>query len=347
MLRLLPTMLLAALLLAGCAARDRAWVRPPALKPGDTIAFVAPAKWRDAGAVAQAKAALEERGYKVRIDQDVVSKHGYLAGPDEVRAKALMDAFEDPEIDAIFPVTGGYGTTRLLDRLDYGTIRRHPKVLIGYSDMTGLHLAIARRSRVVTFHSPFPSYFYVPGDTDKSYPRNGFWQAIEAPSYAGRTEPGYAIDTDSPTTPVTTLIPGVARGRLVGGNLSLVHAIAGTPYEIETKGNILFLEDIEEAPYRIDRMLSQLELSGKLDEPAGVVLGIFKGCDAENPEEEFTLRQVFDRYFAGRPYPVVMDFPVGHVLPNATLPVGAMAELDATKGTLRILENPVVLPPSK
>lgn len=339
-----PLLLLLLVLLAGCAARERALVKPPALAPGDTIAFVSPARWMNPESVEVARKALEERGYIVRIDPEVNARHGYLGGTDEVRARTLMAAFENPEVDAVFPLTGGYGTTRMLDRLDYDLIRRNPKILIGFSDITGLHLAIQKKAGVATFHSPFPAYMYAADGVDRSYPQNAFWTALEDSAYRERSQPGYLVaPVDEATTPTATLVPGIARGRLVGGNLSLVHALGGTPYEIETDGRILFLEDIREAPYRIDRMLSQLELSGKLDRPAGVVLGMFNRCETDDPENEFTLRQVFDRYFADKPYPVVVNFPVGHVLPNATLPVGAMAELDATNGTLRILENPVTL----
>lgn len=342
--RWLGVLLLSLLILSGCAARERSFVKPPALRPGDTIAFVSPAKWLDDANVEFARKALEARGYNVRMADGVNSRFGYLGGTDEMRARTLMDAFEDPEIDAVFPVTGGYGTTRMLDLLDYDVIRRNPKIVIGFSDITGLHLALQKKAGLMTFHSPFPGYMYAEDGVDRSYPKNGFWPVLEEAAYRERTEPGYVVaSVDEGTTPTTTIVPGIARGRLTGGNLSLVHALGGTPYEIETKGRIVFFEDVREAPYRIDRMFSQLELSGKLDEPAGVVLGIFNRCEAEDPATEFTLRQVFDRYFADKPYPVVMNFPVGHVLPNATLAEGAMAELDATKGTLRILENPVTL----
>ncbi len=336
------TMILAAAVLCGCAT-GRTYVKPPALKPGDTIAFVAPAKWRDAEAVEFTRQQLEARGYRVKIDESVSDKYGYLSATDEERARLFMRAYEDPEVDAVFPVTGGFGTTRMIDLLDYDTIRKNPKVLIGYSDITGLHLAIQKKARVMTFHSPFATYMYRTEEDgiDRTFMFDHMWGAIEASAYADRTEPGWTISTDDLTTPSKTMVPGVARGRLTGGNLSLIHAVHGTPFEMETKGMIVFFEDVGEDPYRLDRFFSQLELSGKLDDPAAVILGRFSRCETDDPENSFTLAQVFEHYFADRPYPVVMDFPVGHVIDNASYPMGAMAELDANAGTLRILENAV------
>ncbi len=173
-----------------------------------------------------------------------------------------------------------------------------------------------------------------------------FWRTIDSTSYPpdAQESPGWTIPMSEPDIPTETIAPGRASGRLIGGNLSLVHALMGTPYEIETEGRILFLEDVNEAPYRVDRMLSTFQMAGKLDGVAGVVLGRFTRADPEDPDRSFTHREVFEHYFAHRDYPVVFNFPVGHVQDNATLPVGALAALDAEAGTLTLLENPVVLP---
>jgi muramoyltetrapeptide carboxypeptidase len=351
---------------------DREAIFPKALSPGGTIMFIAPAKYLDKGRMALARKRLEEMGFKVRTPETLFRKRGFLAGSDEERAAELMAAFADPEIDAIFPGTGGYGTTRIVDKLDYEVIRRNPKILIGFSDITGLHLAINQKTGLVTFHSPNPEYG-LGGDTNLSpFAAKWFWRALLASEYespgnddseslssrlnggikksaagyrielkpSGRTPGDDEVFKDVP--PPVTLASGKARGRITGGNLSVVHALMGTPYEIETNGKILFLEDVGEAPYRVDRMLNTMRLAGKFDQLAGIILGQFTAREGEAEwDDESSMNDVLREYFAQLGIPVLAHFPVGHVRYNTTLPVGAMAELDATAQTLRLLENPV------
>jgi muramoyltetrapeptide carboxypeptidase len=364
---LAPAILLALGLAASPAilakANEPAPIYARALSPGDTIIFVAPAKYLDRGRVALARRRLEELGFKVRTPDKLFRKKGFLAGSDKERAAELMAAFEDPSVDAIFPGTGGYGTTRIIDKLDYDVIRRNPKVFIGFSDITALHIAINQRTGLVTFHSPNPEWGLGTDTNLSPFAAKWFWRALLAANYdEGSTRvgsspapAGYPIriephDTgasdeaalfDGVPRPIT-LHPGKARGRLIGGNLSVVHALMGTPFEIQTDGRILFLEDVGEAPYRVDRMLSTMRLAGKFDHVAGVILGAFTAREDE-PEwdEDATIDDVLRDYFADLGVPVVAHFPVGHVRYNTTLPVGAMAELDATDRTLRLLEDPV------
>lgn len=332
---------------------------PRALTPGDTILFVAPAKYLDQPRCYLAKKRLERLGYKVVFPKTLFRKNGYLAGTDDERAAEINAAFADPEVDAIFPGTGGYGTTRIIDDLDYDTIRRNPKVFVGFSDITGLHIAINQQTGLVTFHSPNPEYGLGNPDNFQPWPAHWFWRAILArPDSRTPGQPGYTIPA-IPTKPqladqlrlyhkvpaAETLTPGTARGRLIGGNLSVLHAMMGTPYEIQTAGKILFLEDVGEDPYRIDRMLSTLKLAGKFDDVNGVILGCFTRRRGEQKwSDDMSMDHVLRDYFAGLGVPVLKDFPVGHVKYNTTLPVGAEVELDATKGTLTILENPVEQP---
>ncbi|MDK2972931.1 MAG: muramoyltetrapeptide carboxypeptidase [Candidatus Sumerlaeota bacterium] len=332
------------LVLAGCESTGNrpSLVKPHALMPGDTIAFVAPAKWRPEEALQAAENALAERGYKVKRYPQIESRYGYLAGSDEERAAALMDAFRDPEIDAILPVTGGYGLTRILDRLDWEVIRANPKIVMGYSDLTALHIALEQRAGVVGFHSPFPTWMYAGKDGPAAFTEDSLWRALEAARYPA-DEQGYLIDPAGLSRPVETLVPGVARGRLTGGNLSLITALMGTPYEIDTRGALLFIEEVGEDPYRVDRMFSTLAMSGKLAQANGIVIGVFRGCEPDEPEISLTVEQLFEEYLGGLGVPVVVNFPVGHVGENATLPVGILAELDADSGTIRLLENPVEL----
>jgi len=339
---------------------------PKALAPGDTIMFIAPAKYLNKGRMLLARRRLEEMGFKVRTPETLFRKKGFLAGSDDERAAELMAAFEDSQIDAIFPGTGGYGTTRIVDKLDYGVIRRNPKMFIGFSDITALHIAINQRTGLVTFHSPNPEWG-LGGETNLSpFAAKWFWRALLAKNYddalldpqrAGSSSAlaGYTIETKSHDTgksndssifdgvprPIT-LRKGTARGRLIGGNLSVLHALMGTPYEIQTDGKILFLEDVGEAPYRVDRMLNTLRLAGKFDRVAGVILGAFTAREEEAAwDDDATIDDVLRDYFADLDVPVLAHFPVGHVRYNATLPIGALAELDAARQTLRVLENPV------
>lgn len=333
------------------------WIRPRALRPGDTVAIVAPANSIAERDMAPAVESIERLGFRVRLPSNQTLRRGNFAGDDEARAAAFMEAWLDPEVDGVWCATGGYGTMRLYDLLDFEAIRAHPKLFCGMSDITGLHLALGRRARLITFLGPNAIW---PITRDNLSPcvfaQTWFLRAVRADLYrdaSGGLLPPYTFaHPQHPRDPqqeaadraeVKPLNPGRAQGRLTGGNLSLIAATAGTPYEIETSGRILVLEDVREQPYRLDRMLCQLELAGLLERPAGVVLGTWHGCQPDNPERSLTVDEVMQDYFAGRPYPVIMNFPTGHVPEQTTLPLGAMAELDADALTLRLLEIPVTL----
>jgi muramoyltetrapeptide carboxypeptidase len=330
---------------------------PRKLEPGDTIAFVAPAGELDRERMALARTRLEARGYRVIARDDLFAREGYLAGSDERRAEELMDAFRDPRVAAIFPGTGGYGTMRILDRLDYTYIRSHPKVLIGFSDITGLHAALNRRAGLVTFHSPSPMWGLGSPQGLEPLAERWFFRAIErggeepwsldAAGIAAATNPspsGNGEDAGPPTVPLTAWGRGTARGRLVGGNLSLVSALEGTPYAIDTRDAILLLEDVREAPYRIDRMLRQLKLAGKLGQLRGAVLGQFtRSLDREDaPRDQdprYTIDGVLRQYFGDAGIPVLVSFPIGHVRQNLTLPLGGLVEIDADRVSLTVLDG--------
>lgn len=354
-LTILITVLTIAALDRHAFAAEPSPIFPPALAPGDTILFIAPAGSLNKKRNTLAKERLEKLGYKVRFPKNLFRKHGYLAGTDEERASEIMTGFSDPEVDAIFPGTGGYGTTRIVDDLDYEVIRKNPKILIGFSDITGLHLAINQQTGLVTFHSPNPEWGFGSEDGLNPYAARWFWRALAADKYGDQL--GYKINprltkedvawnpkTFADVPKLETLAPGTARGRITGGNLSVLHALMGTPYEIETDGKILFLEDVGEAPYRIDRMLSTLKLAGKFDKVRGVILGAFTRRKDEDPwDDDWSMQDVLRDYFEKLGVPVLANFPIGHVPYNTTLPIGAEAELDATAGTVTILENPVRL----
>lgn len=317
---------------------------PPALYRGDTIAIIAPASVPERENMERAISRLEEMGFRVKLFGDLYRRWGYLAGDDETRAEELMQAVADPEVAAIFPARGGTGITRLLDVLDYSLFRKHPKILAGFSDITALHSAVQQQAGWVTFHSPHPmdGLGMPDGLTDLS--ARTFWRAVLAESYTDRKQSGYEVLlNEGERERIVTLARGKAQGKLVGGNLALVCAVLGTPYEFDMTGSILLLEDIGEQPYRIDRFLSQLRLAGKLDLLAGIVLGQFTDCDAPVGKPTLSLAEIFDGYFDGLGIPVVQNFPTGHTPDNATLPLGVQVELDADTKRLTILENPVRL----
>jgi len=325
-------------------AQDRGarmdWLRPPALRPGDTIAFVAPAAPAELPPLLEYKKRLEKSGFKVLIPQGIDQRNGsYLGRTDDQRAAELNAMIRDPKVRAIFPVRGGYGLTRLLDRIDYAALRKNPKIITGYSDLTALHLAVARQSRVITFHSPMPMRDLWQEDKPEfAFAAASFRRALFADQYQ-KGEICYAVAVPAEAKPVK-LVGGTARGRLLGGNLTLICSTLGTPYAIQPRGAILLIEDVDEAPYRVDRMLSQLRLAGVLDAVAGVVVGSFL---SKKPGDAKELDRVLREYLGALKGPVLMNFPVGHTPRNATLPHGGLVELDADKAVLRLLENPVRL----
>ena len=244
--------------------------------------------------------------------------------------------FRDPEVKAVFAIRGGYGSAQLLDRIDYDLIRANPKVFLGYSDITAMHLAIHQRTGLVTFHGPVVlSHF-------SQYTQDHFKAALFG------TEPLGAVTNPSdsnrlrPEHVLRAIRPGKARGRLIGGNLTLISTTMGTPYEIDTRGKIVFIEDVDEEPYRIDRMLTQLRLSGKLDAAAGIVFGECADCKPKDYKPSFnstfTLGEILDNFLGDLKIPVFSGLTIGHTDDQLTLPIGVMATLDADKGELVIEE---------
>lgn len=259
-------------------------------------------------------------------------RYGYLSGSDELRAEDFNRFFKDEKIKGVFCMRGGYGASRILDFLDYEEIKKNPKIFIGYSDITALHLVLNQKCKLITYHSPMPSSeFYKNVD---EHTLNSFLDNI----MDGRESSlNRKLIENSEKEKIVTLIPGIAQGELIGGNLTLIASLMGTPYEIETKGKILFLEDIDEEPYRIDRMLTQLRLAGKFQNAAGIILGAFTNCVAKNPEKSLTLEEVIaDTLFSSKK-PIMKNIIAGHCLPSLTLPLGKIVKMNSENGTLEIL----------
>lgn len=346
MLQQRRTRLLAMVILASVTtAAAQPPTKPKGLKPGDTIALIAPSGPLREESIVLATQRLEGLGYEVRSPEDLFRRRGYLAGDDQRRADEFTAAFADPEVDAVFPGTGGYGATRMLDLIDWEVVRSNPKVFIGFSDVTALHLAIDAKCDFVTFHTPNPQYGLGSEGDLSPFSARYFWRCLMASQNEG--EQGFEYENPPDYGGMRAIAAGVGRGRLTGGNLSLVAALMGTPYEVQTEGRILFLEDVAEEPYRVDRMLSTLKLAGKLDAPAAVLLGRFTRGEPDEPERSLSFVEVFDDYFTDAPYPVIANFAAGHGERgdkrslNTSLPFGVMAEVDADTLRVRVLENPV------
>ena len=312
--------------------------KPPRLRPGDTVGLVEPAGFTaDSFDLALVIETVRAMGLVPRPAPHLLSRYGYLAGRDEERAGDMMAMFADPAVKAIFAVRGGWGCARILPHLDFDRIRAHPKLLIGFSDITALHLALAARTDFPSIHGPNAASAW--GELS--------WNSFRTLAFEGGT-PTYATPAGTEDRLVQragrirTFRPGWARGPLLGGNLTVLAALVGTPYLPDFDGAILFLEDVDEAEYRIDRMLTQLSLAGILGKVAGVVFGQCTSCTAQGSSTVgFTLSQVLEQHLAPLGVPAFQGALFGHVANQFSLPVGVPAEIDAEAGTIRILE-PVV-----
>jgi len=257
-------------------------IKPPRLRPNALIGLVAPASGpADADQLQRGREMLERLGFRVRLGLHLLDSHGYLAGRDEVRAEDLNEMFADEAVEAIFCIRGGYGASRLLPRLDFAALQAHPKILLGYSDITVLELAILRKVGLVTFYGPMVTTEMA--GTFRPEDQERMWAAL---TQLTPPQPlGAVADGESPNV----IRSGNASGPLVGGCLSVLVSLLGTPYEPELDGAILFLEDLDEEPYRLDRYLTQLRLSGKLNRVAGVALGQFVNCEPRKERSSFAV----------------------------------------------------------
>ena len=301
-------------------------IRPKRLKKGDTIGIIAPASPPNVDQLNRSLSFLEELGLSYRMGKSVEQVNGYLAGTDEERLEDLHEMFADPNIDGIICACGGYGTARYADQIDYQLMNENPKVFWGYSDITYLHTSMNLYSDIVTFHGPM-----LASDVGKStfsdLSKKMFLQLFQP------MELHYTEDI----SPLSVVSPGVARGELVGGNLSLLASGIGTKYEVDTKGKLLLIEDIGEEPYKVDGMLNQLRLAGKLNAAAGFVIGDF--CDAEpkRGKKSLTMDEVFNHYLGDIGKPALKGFLIGHCQPHFAIPLGVEAVLNTENLTLAIL----------
>jgi muramoyltetrapeptide carboxypeptidase len=309
-------------------------IKPQRLRKGDLIGLIAPASTPLTEEIIEKGVVyLERLGYQVKLGKYIRHVHGYLAGTDEERAADFNDMVHDKNVKALFAIRGGYGTPRLLQMIDYRTLKQNPKIIVGYSDMTALQLAIMRKVGLVTFSGPMTGVEMWKGMDP--YTEDHFWRVLTSTKKIGALE-------NAENEPLKILQHGKARGRLFGGTLSLLACVMGTPFQPTLRGSILFLEDVEEAPHRVDRMLAQLLNAGVLRGLAALIFGRFTDCHPSNPSEpHLTIDQVQEEYAEKIKCPVIANFQYGHIPRKLTVPLGLQTTLDTKHNWIEVLESAV------
>jgi muramoyltetrapeptide carboxypeptidase len=300
-----------------------ALIKPHRLKDDSTIGIIAPAGPPDKSRLKKGVRFIEDRGFRVRVFPQVKRKTGYLAGDDAARAEAVNEAFADRGINAIFCARGGYGSLRILPRLDFRTIKANPKIFLGYSDITVLLLSIYRATGLVTFHGPMPAVEL--GRLKRPYTMESLFGSLQRKNPAGEIKKakGYRI---------SRINSGKVSGRIVGGNLCLMARLIGTGLLPSFRNRLVFFEDTEEEPYRIDGYLSQLLQTTDFGQAAGYIIGEFTRTESKYGQSAgWTVRQVINDYFRGMKKPCIYGFPCGHGREKITIPMGIKVSLDADK----------------
>lgn len=296
------------------------------LEKGDTIGIVAPASIESVLNIETGIAILESFGFKVKKGKHIYDKWGYFAGRDMDRAEDIMDMFKDKDVKMVLCIRGGYGTMRLLPYLDFNKIKKNPKIFMGYSDITVLLNSIYEKEGLITFHGPMLNSKFDVNETQEHF-LNTVMEGNKK----------YSINNPK-SIPIVSNTDKCVEGRIVGGNLSLLCSTLGTPYEMNTKDKLLFFEDIDEAPYKIDRMLTQLMLSTKLQQCKGFIIGQFTNCEGEQKENKFSLNEVIQDRILRLNKPTLMNVMCGHDNPKITIPIGAKAKLNCKSCCIDIIE---------
>jgi muramoyltetrapeptide carboxypeptidase len=300
-------------------------VRPPFLKKGDHVGIAAPARKINAGIIIQATRLLKQWGFRVVTGLHLFDDNHQLAGTDEARAEDLQRMLDDPELRAILCARGGYGTVRIIDRLDFSAFRKYPKWIAGYSDITVLHSHIHTNLAIETIHSTMPYYFGEPGVSEETF--NTLRNVLT----------GVPLSYTFNSLPLSR--PGTARGPLVGGNLSILCSIAGSLSDIDTNGKILFLEDLDEYLYHVDRMMVQLKRLGKLERLAGLIIGGLTDMKDNTVPFGKTAEQIIAEAVKEYSYPVCFGFPAGHLPDNRAMVLGREAMLRIGGGIGEFQQN--------
>lgn len=322
---------------------------PYRLQRGDTVAVIAPANSLtryDIERFESGIAALEEQGLKVIYREDIRERvYGALAGKDHVRAEEFMQMITNPDVKAIFTIAGGYGSMRILNHIDWDAVKQNPKIFAGFSDNTALHFAINKKTGLPSIHST--GIIFLWGNTDNRPYAFRHLQALilsDPDKNIDLKDWGACKKNSVHPIEVQTFRAGTAEGTLIGGNLSLVSSLIGTPYEPDWNDKILFLEEVGEPLYKVDRMLMQLKLAGTLEKINGLILGRFIRIEAYDEKPDYTLHVVFNDIMGEYDYPVIYDFPAGHIADNLPLPIGTRVRISSDSPHLSILEDPFPLP---
>ncbi len=307
------------------------------LKSGDIVGVIAPGSAvSDPDDLFRTKEALDYFGLKMELGKHVKQGSGYKTRSIDQRLDDLHEMFGARDIKAVFCIRGGYGSMQLLDKIDYDLVTNNPKVFLGYSDITALHVAINKLTGLVTFHGPI----MLSGFTD--YTAKNFHKALFSDKPIGRLANPNTKKGIRSRYPVRTVVGGLAKGKLTGGNLTLISNTLGTPYEIDTDGKILFIEDVGEEPYRIDRMLTQLNLAGKLKSARGIIFGKCTDCKSKSQVWDPSVGEVVDSILGNLKMPVLSGLMIGHSSDQMTIPEGVTAELNADEGYLSIIESALI-----
>ena len=308
---------------------------PKRLKRGDTIGLVTPGGPINKKQLKETIIKIEKLGFKTYHTKHVLSEFGYFAGVDQIRAHDLMHMFTNKDVDAILAVRGGYGAIRILDLLDYNAIMKNPKALIGYSDVTALLSAIYEQTGLVTFHGP------VGISSFNSFSVKSLKHMLINPKRRYKYPYKREDNTDdNPEFDLYTINKGKAKGELIGGNLSVIDSMIGSKYELNFKDKIVYLEEVGEKTYKVDKMLVHLLQATNIKEAAGIVFGIFTKCD-KGDAPRLSLREAISNLFRPLDIPISYGFPFGHISTKITLPTGVKAKFNASKNTLKLLERAV------
>ncbi|NNE97972.1 MAG: LD-carboxypeptidase [Pyrinomonadaceae bacterium] len=318
--------------------RNNSIIKPKRLSVGDTVGVIAPSSGVSQSDFDDALQNLSELGFKTRAGKYSRGSNGFLSGTDRERLYDLHWAFRNPKLDAVWCVRGGYGASRLLPYVNYNLIRKNPKIFVGYSDITALHIAIFQEARLVTFHGP------VGASNFTEYTKKHLLNTLVNPvSNYEINLPLPPEGADPALYKAKVIKSGRCRGRLVGGNLSLLSAMAGTPFGLKNvRGKILFIEDVSEPPYRVDRMLTQLRQSVNMRSLAGIGVGVFTRGEPDPDKPSQSLLEVLKERLGDLGIPVIYGLSFGHIRDQFTLPVGIRAELDTSRSTMTLLEKAVV-----
>lgn len=309
-------------------------IKPEKLKPGDVIGIISPASSpEDLSTVDKGVAYLEKLGYRVEVGKNVGKQIGYLAGTDEERLADLHEMFKNKNVKAIFTLRGGYGSSRLLDKIDYKLISNNPKIFVGHSDINALQFAIFAKCGLVTFTGPMVAVDFQ--EEVSEFTEELFWRILTSNKKIGKLQNPNAEK-------FFVLVKGRTQGKILGGNLTILTSLMGTEFFPQLKGSILILEDVNETPYRIDRMLNQLRLAKIFPQIKGVILGDFINCYERDPDKKtFTLNEVILDYFKKLKIPVIYNVRYGHVKDKITFPLGIKCSLNSSNSSIELLESAV------